>query len=91
MGYGVIRRLVTRLPVEIVSSYAEHLPLADASADIVYMRQVLHHTRDLPAAIAECARVLAEYLRIYVSSDSAHVPSRVPARPDSEPPLELGR
>ena len=58
VGYGVIRRLVTGLPVEIVSSYAEHLPLADASADIVYMRQVLHHTRDLPAAIAECARVL---------------------------------
>jgi eukaryotic-like serine/threonine-protein kinase len=40
---------------------------------------------------AECARVLAEYLRIYVSSDSAHVPSRAPARPDAEPPLELGR
>jgi ubiquinone/menaquinone biosynthesis C-methylase UbiE len=58
VGSAVIRRLAAGLPIEIVSSYAEHLPLADASADIVYMRQVLHHTRDLNGAIAECARVL---------------------------------
>jgi len=58
VGYEVIRRLVTGLPVSIASSYAEHLPLADGSADVVYMRQVLHHTRELDAAIAECARVL---------------------------------
>jgi SAM-dependent methyltransferase len=58
VGYGVIRRLTTGLPVAIVSSYGEHLPFADGSVDLVYARQVLHHTRDLDAAVAECARVL---------------------------------
>jgi len=58
VGYRVIRRLTAGMPVEIVSSYGERIPIADASADIVYARQVLHHTRDLDAAAAECSRVL---------------------------------
>ncbi|HKH93426.1 MAG TPA: class I SAM-dependent methyltransferase [Gemmatimonadaceae bacterium] len=58
VGYRVIRRLTTGMPVEIVSSYGEHIPFSGGSADIVYARQVLHHTRDLDAAVAECARVL---------------------------------
>jgi SAM-dependent methyltransferase len=58
VGYCVIRRLTSGMPVAIVSSYGERIPLADGSVDIVYARQVLHHTRDLAAAAAECARVL---------------------------------
>lgn len=58
VGQGAIRRLTGTLDVEIVSSYAERIPLASGSVDIVYARQVLHHTRDLDAAVAECARVL---------------------------------
>ena len=58
VGQGAIRRLSGARSIEIVSAYAEQLPLADACADIVYARQVLHHTRDLPRAVAECARVL---------------------------------
>ncbi len=58
VGQGAIRRLASALQLDVVSSYAEHLPLASGSVDIVYARQVLHHTRDLDAAVAECARVL---------------------------------
>ena len=58
VGQGAIRRLPGGAAIEIVSAYAERLPLADTSADIVYARQVLHHTRDLAAALRECARVL---------------------------------
>ncbi|MFL5618858.1 MAG: class I SAM-dependent methyltransferase [Gemmatimonadaceae bacterium] len=58
VGQGAIRRLAGSRRVEIVSSYAERIPLASGSVDIVYARQVLHHTRDLDAAVAECARVL---------------------------------
>jgi len=58
VGYRVIRRLTSGLPVAIVSSYGERIPFADGSVDLVYARQVLHHTRDLDAAVAECARVL---------------------------------
>jgi SAM-dependent methyltransferase len=58
VGQGAIRRLPGAEAIEIVAAYAERLPLADESADIVYARQVLHHTRDLAAALRECARVL---------------------------------
>ena len=58
VGQGAIRRLPGGEAIEIVAAYAERLPLANASTDIVYARQVLHHTRDLAAALRECARVL---------------------------------
>lgn len=58
VGQRAIRRLPGGEAIEIVAAYAERLPLADASVDIVYARQVLHHTRDLVAALRECARVL---------------------------------
>jgi SAM-dependent methyltransferase len=58
VGQGAIRRLGSALSVDIVSAYAEHIPIASGAVDIVYARQVLHHTRDLDAAVAECARVL---------------------------------
>ena len=58
VGQGAIRRLPRGEAIEIVAAYAERLPLADASMDVVYARQVLHHTRDLGAALRECARIL---------------------------------
>jgi SAM-dependent methyltransferase len=58
VGRGAIARLRGGAPIEIVAAYAERLPLADASTDVVYARPVLHPTRDLPGALAECARVL---------------------------------
>ncbi|MCB2154881.1 methyltransferase domain-containing protein [bacterium] len=35
----------------------ENLPFADASFDVVFTRSSLHHVKDLPAALAEMARV----------------------------------
>lgn len=58
VGQGALRRLRGDAPIEIVSAYAEALPIADGAADMVYARQVLHHTRDLPRALREAARVL---------------------------------
>lgn len=58
VGQGAIRAIASGLPIEIVSGYGESIPLGDSVADIVYARQVLHHTRDLPKVTNECARIL---------------------------------
>ena len=43
---------------EVIDAVGEQLPLPDASVDIVYARQVLHHAQDLERLLAEVARVL---------------------------------
>jgi SAM-dependent methyltransferase len=43
---------------EVIDAVGERLPLPDASVDIVYARQVLHHAQDLERLMAEVARVL---------------------------------
>jgi SAM-dependent methyltransferase len=58
IGRGAIRRLCATRPVEIIDASGERLPLFDSSIDLVYARQVLHHTRDLRAVLSEIARVL---------------------------------
>lgn len=60
VGAGAIRALAVeaRLPILVVEEYGERLPFTDASFDLVYGRQVLHHARDLPALCREVARVL---------------------------------
>jgi len=58
VGQGAIRRLVDGLRIEIVACFAENIPLETGTADVVYARQVLHHIRNLPAALREFARVL---------------------------------
>jgi ubiquinone/menaquinone biosynthesis C-methylase UbiE len=58
IGRGAIARVCAGLPVEAVVGWGEQLPLPDKSADLVFVRQVLHHTRDLPRTLRECARVL---------------------------------
>ena len=58
VGQGAIRRLPQAQRIEVVSAFGEAIPLADQSVDIVYARQVLHHTRNLPEVLRECRRVL---------------------------------
>lgn len=60
VGAGAIRTLAltSDAPIHIVEQYAENLPFADATFDLVYGRQVLHHTRSLFSVSSEVARVL---------------------------------
>jgi len=58
VGRGAIARLAPGPAVTVIDAMGEDLPLDDASVDIVYARQVLHHASDLPELIRECARVL---------------------------------
>ena len=59
VGQGAIRRSCAGAEgIEIVSGVGEALPFRDGAFDLVYARQVLHHARDLPALVGECARVL---------------------------------
>jgi SAM-dependent methyltransferase len=60
VGLAAAARLSPNVTGEIktVRSFAESLPFADASFDVVYERQALHHFQDLRKGLAECARVL---------------------------------
>jgi SAM-dependent methyltransferase len=58
LGQGAIRRLAGAMPIQIIEAYGEALPLASDSVDVVFARQVLHHTRDLSAFMREAARIL---------------------------------
>lgn len=57
VGAGAIAGL-KHPSVLVVRAIGEALPFADASFDVVYARQVLHHSRALPALMKEVARVL---------------------------------
>jgi SAM-dependent methyltransferase len=46
------------MSIELLAGFGEAIPLPDQSVDIVYGRQVLHHTNDLRQVMHECARVL---------------------------------
>ena len=58
VGLGALRTLSNSHPIVPLQAFSETIPLADEVVDIVYARQVLHHTRDLARALRECARVL---------------------------------
>lgn len=60
VGAGAIEQLATasNMPIEVVTDWGEALPFPDATYDLVYGRQVLHHAQDLPTLCAEMARVL---------------------------------
>jgi SAM-dependent methyltransferase len=59
VGQAAIRRACEGLAaVRVVGGFGEDLPFAAESFGVVYARQVLHHARDLPRLVAECARVL---------------------------------
>jgi 2-polyprenyl-3-methyl-5-hydroxy-6-metoxy-1,4-benzoquinol methylase len=58
VGRGAINQLVNGMPIEQLDAFGEAIPLPNESVDVVYGRQVLHHTRDLTKVMHECARVL---------------------------------
>jgi SAM-dependent methyltransferase len=60
LGRGAIEhvRRATGFHADIVDAYGECLPFADGTFDVVYVRQGLHHARDLPLMVAELTRVL---------------------------------
>lgn len=58
IGRGAIRYLAEGMSIEPIDGYGERIPLPDGELDVVYTRQVLHHTSDLPRVLQECARVL---------------------------------
>jgi acetyltransferase-like isoleucine patch superfamily enzyme/ubiquinone/menaquinone biosynthesis C-methylase UbiE len=60
VGAGGIKQLTleSNLDIEIVQHWGEKLTFEDASFDVVYMRQALHHAHDLPAFCKEAGRVL---------------------------------
>ena len=58
VGLGALTRVSAAREIAPLAAFGEALPVADGSIDVVYCRQVLHHTTDLPAALRECARVL---------------------------------
>lgn len=60
VGRGAIGRLDRDGRIEVLDAVGEAIPLPDASVDIVYARQVLHHARDLAALVSEAARVLID-------------------------------
>lgn len=60
VGAGAITQLAeaSKLPIEVWMEWGESLPFPDASFDLVYGRQILHHARNLSILCAEMARVL---------------------------------
>lgn len=60
VGRGAIEALARAagLSIQIHGSYGETLPFDDGSFDLVYLRQSLHHARDLAGFCAEASRVL---------------------------------
>jgi SAM-dependent methyltransferase len=60
VGAGAIGTLAAAsgLPIEVVLAWGESLPFEDASFDLVFGRQVLHHASDLTVLCQEMARVL---------------------------------
>jgi len=60
VGAGAIRKIAkdSNLTIEVTESFGEKLPYEDASFDVVYARQVLHHAADLAQFCKEVFRVL---------------------------------
>ena len=52
------RKRTTSDRVTFLQAPGEALPLADGSADVVFMSMVLHHFADVEAVAAQCRRVL---------------------------------
>jgi SAM-dependent methyltransferase len=57
VGRGAMAKLANER-IEVLDGVGESIPLPDESVDVVYGRQVLHHTQDLDAVAREARRVL---------------------------------
>ena len=60
VGAGAIEGMAAeaRLEIRIMRSGGESIPLPDASVDMVYCRQALHHAADIAATCKEVHRIL---------------------------------
>ncbi|MBC6611646.1 class I SAM-dependent methyltransferase [Hymenobacter sp. BT507] len=61
VGANAIRRLQQNYQLDnltVYESFAEEVGFAEATFDIVYVRQAMHHAYDLDKFLIECARVL---------------------------------
>lgn len=59
VGIGAIEQLIQpQMKIDIVQDFAERIPFANETFDLVYGRAVLHHANDLTAFLAEVSRVL---------------------------------
>lgn len=61
IGAGAIRSIASDLGLQhvtVVESFAESMPFPDATFDIVYARQSMHHAHNLDMFVAEATRVL---------------------------------
>lgn len=60
IGAGAIRALAaeSQLDIKVVEEWGERLPFADASFELVFCRQVLHHAADIGRFCREVSRVL---------------------------------
>lgn len=61
VGAGAIRKLKTNYNlnnIDIFEAFAEDLQFEDATFDVVYIRQAMHHAMDLNKFIKEAVRVL---------------------------------
>ena len=86
VGRGAISRLDPDGRIELLDASGEEIPLPDQSVDIVYARQLLHHARDLPQLVRECARVLRSggffvACREHVVADEAELTAFLAAHP----------
>ncbi|MFA5205970.1 MAG: class I SAM-dependent methyltransferase [Lentisphaeria bacterium] len=57
-GLEAIRLAAGDLPVRCLEGCAEAIPLPDGFADVVYVRQALHHLETMETAFREFARIL---------------------------------
>ncbi len=61
VGLGATKKLaavVNKGSILTYQAFAEALPFENATFDIVYARQALHHFTDLQKGLAECSRIL---------------------------------
>ena len=61
IGLGATSKLASQVEngsIKTYQGFAESLPFADSTFDIVYERQAIHHFSNLSEGLAECSRVL---------------------------------
>ncbi|MCX7747185.1 MAG: class I SAM-dependent methyltransferase [Clostridia bacterium] len=61
VGYGAIEYVKTHEKIDsisIITGYGENIPIEDEMFDVVYVRQALHHAKDLGKMLKEIFRIL---------------------------------
>jgi demethylmenaquinone methyltransferase/2-methoxy-6-polyprenyl-1,4-benzoquinol methylase len=66
LSLGMLRQARRTLPIPLIQSRAEDLPLADASRDFISMGYALRHVADLGLLFAEFRRVLCPGGRVLI-------------------------